>query len=133
MACDGSYAVSRGAWRDGGRAGWFITVWQRQPRGDYKWVLDQGGDASAPVAAPEFIMAKVAECPQPRRGEGATVRAAAAPVEVDWLSGRSTDGTLVWTTGFEPGGAQNGAREFAVRLRTDGAMVEVAQVKVGGG
>jgi len=127
MACDGTYAVTRGAWQDGDRAGWFMTVWQRQARGDYKWVLEQGGDLSVPIAAPEFLTAKVAECPARHGTEDDARTTTPPPLPADWLSGRSADGTLTWTTGLAPDGMRTGARQFAVSLRIDGAMVEVAR------
>lgn len=62
ISCDGSAGATFGAFQGGGD-GWFSTVWQRQKKGGYKWVLDQGGDLAAPLAAPEFLAGKVADCP----------------------------------------------------------------------
>jgi hypothetical protein len=135
IACDGSYAVTRGAWQDGKQAGWFMTVWQRQERGDYRWVLDQGGDLAQPLAAPDFLTAKVAECPARRRDDGKGKPApapASAPAPADWLSGRSADGTLRWTTRLGADGMRTGARQFAVTMQVDGAMAEVARAETGG-
>lgn len=38
---------------DDKRYGWYFTVWQRQPDGDWKWVLDAGVDADPAGAAPQ--------------------------------------------------------------------------------
>ncbi len=51
MSCDGSAGVTFGGYQAGAGYGWFSTVWERQKKkGDYKWVLDQGGDLAAPLA-----------------------------------------------------------------------------------
>lgn len=74
-SCDGSYAVTRGAWQGaGGKFGYFTTLWQRQPKaGDYKWLLDQGNDMALEIAAPEMIAGLVADCRSRQAGgpEGA--------------------------------------------------------------
>ena len=92
-SCDGSFAVTTGeAAYPSGRKGRFLTVWQRQDSGEYRWVLDQGFDSAGGAIDPETILAKVAECrkgPRPdrrvRRGEA-------------WGSGAANDGTLAWST-----------------------------------
>lgn len=73
-SCDGSYAVTRGAWQGTpGNFGYFTTLWQRQPKaGDYKWLLDQGVDMAVEIAAPEMIEGLVADC-RPRQADGAGV------------------------------------------------------------
>lgn len=126
MSCDGSYAVTRGTWQDGDSAGWFFTVWQRQQAGDYRWVLRQTAPLPAPAAAPEFLVAKVAECPvhRVRRDDtpGKAASTASRPAAGgDYTSFHSDDGTLAWSsTGpLRP--------SFAVRLRTDGEVREVAR------
>ena len=138
MACDGSYAVTRGAWQSASASGWFMTVWQRQAKGGYKWVLDQGDALKAPLAAPEFLTAKVADCPaRSHPGDDPAHRPAAprpardAP-PADFTSGHSDDGTLVWATTLGPDGARTGAHHFAVRLRQDGDWREVASADVAG-
>ncbi|MET0587201.1 MAG: hypothetical protein ABWZ75_01660 [Novosphingobium sp.] len=71
-SCDGSYAVTRGAWQGTpGKFGYFTTLWQRQPKkGDYKWLLDQGNDMAVEISAPEMIDGLVADC-RPRQAEQA--------------------------------------------------------------
>ena len=63
MSCDGSLAVTQGAaqWPDG-RPGRFVTAWQRQRDGNYRWVMDEGDFVAAPIPAPDFIRTEVASC-----------------------------------------------------------------------
>ena len=92
-SCDGSFAVTTGeAAYPGGRKGRFLTVWQRQTDGEYRWVLDQGFDSAGGAIDPETIPAKVAECPRGPRPDRRVRRSEA------WGSGASNDGTLVWQT-----------------------------------
>src|SRR5690606_11253908 len=61
IACDGSYGVAEGhATYADGRKGGYVTIWRRQPKGDYKWVLDWNTDA--PAGEPDIIDGKVADC-----------------------------------------------------------------------
>jgi hypothetical protein len=95
-SCDGTLAVTKGAWqRPDGSVGYFTTVWERQRGGDYKWVMDQGDVLAQPLEAPEFVGAAVADC---------------SPAQVNIvpilpgqrLTGRSDDGTLVWEVLVQP-------------------------------
>ncbi|MBX9884504.1 MAG: hypothetical protein K2X68_05990 [Novosphingobium sp.] len=147
MSCDGSAGVTFGGYHAGGDAtaaeGWFSTVWQRQrKKGDYKWVLDQGGELTAPLAGADFITGKVADClprphrdpfadapPKPRRSDPPPPpRPLAGPIPplvavpgADSKDGRSIDGTLAWRSTVLPGGT----REWTVWLWQDGKMNEV--------
>lgn len=100
-SCDGSYAVTRGAWQSPNAGGTFATIWQRQKNGELKWVADMSLTSDGAVAAPEMIAARVAEC---------KVRPAEPPViaatDSDWQTGASTDGTLRWGTGVSSGGGR---------------------------
>ncbi|MDE2596426.1 MAG: hypothetical protein KGL44_06055 [Sphingomonadales bacterium] len=135
MSCDGSYAVTRGAWQRPEVTGYFITVWQRQKDGGYKWVLDQGEGLVQPLPAPDMIRARVADCPERRRGSP-PVRPASAPnprgkgtplpPPIDPLSAASDDGTLRWTTTVDSAGA----REFSLVLTIDGHSGEVLHASV---
>ncbi|MFM9937591.1 MAG: hypothetical protein ACKVOL_15505 [Novosphingobium sp.] len=148
ISCDGSAGVTFGAFHSNGAAqsekGWFSTVWQRQKKGDYKWVLDQGGDLTAPLAGPDFITGKVADCPvRPRRDPLADeppplpkqprnappmqrplpgpIPPLNAAIGADSKDGRSIDGSLVWRSTVLPGGT----RDWIVWMWQDGKMVEV--------
>ena len=94
-SCDGSFAVTTGeaAFPDG-RKSRFLTVWQRQKDGDYRWVIDQGFDSTGGEIDPETIPARVAECVRGNRPSRDVRRGEA------WGSGASNDGTLAWETRF---------------------------------
>jgi hypothetical protein len=135
MSCDGSLAVTKGGWQRPNGVGYFTTVWQRQRNGAYKWVMDQGDDLAQPLAEPEMIGGKVAECQiRPRafgrRGREPTAAMAAVTAtacEGDRCrgGGTSADGTLEYSYTTGPAG-----REFTVRQRQDGAMQEVLRSQV---
>jgi hypothetical protein len=45
ISCDGKLAVNTGGWtQPNGSVGYFTTVWQRQPDGGWKWIVDGGDD-----------------------------------------------------------------------------------------
>ncbi len=108
MSCDGSYGVTRGAWQGPKAAGYFTTVWQRQKDGEFKWVFDQGDPLAAPLAAPEMIAAKVADCSPPRV---AITEPAAGPTD-DRKERSALDGTLTYSTEV----FADGSRQFLVKL-----------------
>jgi hypothetical protein len=65
-SCDGNLAASTGAWqRPDGTTGYFTTIWRRDKKGVWKWVLDHGDALASPRAAPEFLVGKVATCKAP--------------------------------------------------------------------
>jgi hypothetical protein len=130
-SCDGSFAVTRGGWQDGGQSGRFVTLWQRQEDGGYKWVLRLERPLAEPVPAPEMIAAKVAQCPvakaeedrpaPPPTGKPPRKRKPEAPLPLfDPLVGKSGDGTLEWRSGVDT----LGAPYFTFAVKTDGAMPE---------
>ena len=119
MSCDGTYAVSHGAWQNGDTAGEFVTVWQRQKNGDYKWLLDQGGALAQPLPQPEMISGRVATC---RAGVGgASGKSLAALPVADPAAAASGDQTLEWRTEVHP----DGSRTFTARRWTGEAFEEV--------
>ncbi|MBD2842924.1 hypothetical protein [Erythrobacter rubeus] len=109
MSCDGSLAVSLGRYQDPeGIVGDFVTVWERQPDLQYRWVYDVGGpdvpqppprrqfeDGDIVVTAIDAVEGLVATCPRagtaippPPSDSAVGMRAEDAK-----LSG---DGTLRW-------------------------------------
>jgi hypothetical protein len=57
MSCDGAVAVSQGRLREpDGTVGNFVTVWERQPDGQYRYVFDVGG-ADVPQPPPKAEVA----------------------------------------------------------------------------
>jgi hypothetical protein len=133
-SCDGSLAVTKGAWqRPDGSVGYFTTVWARQQKkkDGYRWLLDQGDTLAEPLAAPEMIEGKVADCPRSRPDGSfdaelaAWEREAVAGGAVAG-SGMSADQTLAYRFSV----ASSGAREITVFLAKDGQMQEVLNSKV---
>ena len=130
-SCDGSLAVTRGAWqRADGSTGYFTTVWQRQKNLQYKWVLDQGEALPMPLDAPEMIAAKVADCPAGYRPERAPkpkdFKGSLLPLDPAHRAGRSLDGTLGWDVTVMP----DGARRFVVTMTSEGKPVTVQDLQV---
>jgi len=100
MSCDGSLAVSQGAWQAAnGNTGKFYTIWQRQnatqkerQRGeDWKWVFDHGFAVDKPLEEPDFVETKVASC-DPVRVIGVPPKLIGATREM----GDSRDKSLQW-------------------------------------
>ncbi len=109
-SCDGSLAVTTGAFAEpGGAEGAFNTVWRRQRDGEYRWVFDFGYPQDRAPAKPERIAAQVADCAAPD--------AAALPADAQ----RSVDGTLAWR--FETDAA--GVRRMTAWIARDGAFAQV--------
>jgi hypothetical protein len=130
-SCDGSLAVTRGAWQaPDGTTGYFTTVWQRQKDGKYKWLVDQGDALPMPMDPPEMIVAKVADCPAGYRpGRGPKVqdfKGKLPPLDPSHLAGQSLDGTLGWDVTVSP----DGARRFVVTVTSDGKPTTVQDIQV---
>jgi hypothetical protein len=128
-SCDGSLAVTRGAWQNGDKSGYFTTVWQRQKNGRYKWVLDQGDELPMPLDAPDMIVSKVADCPpgyNSRRGPKVQDFKGKLPaLDPARRTGQSVDGTLGWEATTSP----DGARRFVVSMQVDGQRVTVQDLQ----
>lgn len=121
-SCDGSYAVTRGAWQRPGSAGSFVTVWQRQKDGKYKWLLDMSlADERAP-AAPDMVSGKAADCGKDpvqqaalavdRAARQAATAAFAASGMKDTALGGSDDATLSWQSRTVPGSERHVSVQF---------------------
>lgn len=122
MSCDAKLAVSTGRFRDpDGIVGNFITVWQRQPEGEYHWVYDSGtpDDPQPPpravpeegdivVTAMDSVRGHVADC-----GKREEPRPA---LPLESASGVSPDGTLAYR--WEHVG--EGERKFTAYWLADG-------------
>jgi hypothetical protein len=111
MSCDGALAVSQGRYRDpDGKVGNFVTVWERQGDGEYRYVFDVGGD-DVPQPPPrkeleaqpgdivvtelDAIQGLVATCP---RAGNPVLPPPAIPLGEDGKTDAklSRDGTLRW-------------------------------------
>lgn len=102
MSCDARLAISTGRFVDPtGIVGNFITVWERQSDGEYRWVYDAGAadDPQPParekpepgdiiVTAMDAVKGNVTDCAK---------RDAPVPASpLENASGVSPDGTLAW-------------------------------------
>jgi hypothetical protein len=124
-SCDGSLAVTKGAWqRADGSTGYFTTVWQRQRNERYKWTMDQGDALPQPLPAPEMIGAMVADCAG--RADPVTMPLAQGSTRRE---GRSEDGSLYWSVVV----GEDGGRRVLVKLWQDGEMKDVVQETVAAG
>ena len=119
MSCDAALAVTAGALPDHSTS---LTVWQRQKKGAYQWVLHLDGLVSdlRPVAAPagdameaEMIGASVADCQARGRHAAAGPVVGEAAVAPAGDGGAAPDGTLAWAYG---------ERRFSLRMKREGAM-----------
>lgn len=127
MACDGATAVSQGRYRDpAGKVGTFVTVWERQPDGAYRYVYDVAGDdvpqpAPRPaveegdyvVTAIDAVEGLVATCP--RAGSGTTPPPPPTPdVGAGGKAGAalSKDRTLRWRWEHRADGTRGVAADY---------------------
>ncbi|SNS60045.1 hypothetical protein SAMN06295912_11029 [Sphingomonas laterariae] len=104
-SCDRSLAISTGPWRrDGGKAhGSFTTVWQRQPGGDHKWLLDHGRDTPRPLAAGEKAKRRDASCRNlAARKNEIHGFAVAGPVRLSTLTANAAPDLIVQEDGRMP-------------------------------
>lgn len=115
VSCDGRLAVNTGPWLRAHqrRQGTFVTVWERQPGGGWRWLLDDGRDVETPLPAGEEPVVRRASC------EGTPPHGAA---EADpGRSGASPDGTLRWTVNV----GADGSRRLAAFLYDGNGMEQV--------
>ena len=124
-SCDGGTVISFGRFADPERTfGYFVTVWERQADGDYRYVYDFGwpdaeltaaerarlaNEADEPeggilVEAFSMIKAEVAECPR----DAAIPARESASVAAGTVIGpyASRDGTLAWHWEQHPDGTR---------------------------
>lgn len=116
-SCDGSYAVTRGGWTSSNASGSFATIWQRQGNGMLKWIADMSLTSEGPVAAPDMIAARVADCKVPPPPAPMEMLAMGA----DRVVGAASDGTLRWSTSV----AADGSRTVSVLLWSGGTFEQV--------
>lgn len=125
MSCDGALAVSQGRYRDpDGKVGNFVTVWERQPDGDYRYVFDAGGDdvpqppprkpvedGDIVVTAIDSVQAYIGSCP---RGGSAPLPPPAIAVGDDGKADArlSRDGTLRWRWEHRADGTRFAAADY---------------------
>lgn len=126
MSCDGGYAVSRGAWTRGRASGEYLAVWQRQKKGEWKWLVREEAPAADVGEAPEMISGQVAECSGLSRrrpsGETGSPEAAAVP---DPANAVSRDRSLKWNIAVGP----DCSRTIAIEAWSGTAFAPVYRVR----
>ena len=128
-SCDGTIAATRGAWqRPDGSHGFFTTIWQRQDRGVYRWVLDHGDSTDEPLAAPEMIAATTADCGG-TPATGSDLPMFASGKIQPFASKASDDHTLLWSYNTTP----DGSREVIAMLWNGTEYEMVVEDRIGEG
>lgn len=115
VSCDGNLAASTGGWkRPDGSVGYFTTIWQRDKKGEWKWIMDHGDTLASAREAPEFLIGKVATCKRGRAGD--SPRPAAPPPGRKAAKGETPpaprDESLSWNADV----AADGSRRVTVRM-----------------
>ena len=125
MSCDGGYAVSRGAWTRGSASGEYLAVWERQKKGEWKWLVREEAPAADLGEAPEMISGQVAECsglPRRRPMEAGVPEAATLP---DPANAVSRDQSLKWNIA----GGPDCSRIISVQAWKGTAFTPVYQIR----
>ncbi|MGK2911639.1 MAG: hypothetical protein ACSLE1_17825 [Sphingobium sp.] len=116
MSCDGSVGVSTGSWQQpDGSIGFFTTIWRRDNKGRWRWVLDHGDTLKTARPAADFITTRLATCPRDRRPEPPAV-AGIAPIPTPGI-GASDDDSLKWRTEVRA----DKSRRVTISLLSNGA------------
>ena len=130
LSCDGRLALSRGRLKTpGGMVGTFVTVWERQRDGEYRWIYDTGApDDPQPaparedepsedlivVGALETVQGHVADCV--RGPDAVKPEPVSLPDGAAAAGGLSPDRTLQWKA-IDNG---DGTRRVVANILEDG-------------
>lgn len=121
VSCDGLLAASTGNWkRPDGSVGYFTTLWRRDKKGRWQWILDHGDRLATEREAPEFLTGKVATCKRGARPEGPPPAKGEAPPVPQ-------DDSLIWSADV----ATDGSRRVTVRMWNGTGYDVVIDDKVG--
>ena len=128
ISCDGSFGVVEGGLTAKGESSRFASVWQRQQKGGYKWLIRQRIGIPGPAAEPDMLSATVADCDArqrpkgdgspPETGRSRQQKPPEAPPLANAQSDWSSDRTLYWQSGEDA----SGTPWLLVKIRKDGAM-----------
>ncbi|WP_176597539.1 MULTISPECIES: hypothetical protein [Sphingobium] len=128
VSCDGNLAASTGNWkRPDGSVGYFTTLWQRDKKGDWKWILDHGDKLAVARDAPEFLTGKVATCK--RRGPGGEEAPPRGKPGKGETPPMPRDESLTWSADV----ATDGSRRVTVRMWNGSDYETVIDDKVAAG
>ncbi|APL94884.1 hypothetical protein EWH08_11480 [Sphingobium indicum] len=115
VSCDGNLAASTGGWkRPDGSVGYFTTIWQRDRKGEWKWIMDHGDTLASAREAPEFLIGKVATCKRPRAGEAP--RPASPPPGRKAAKGEMQTAPRDESLSWNAEAAADGSRRVTVRM-----------------
>jgi len=128
-SCDGTLAVTRGAWQIGqSRNGQYLTVWRRQESGEYRWVQTQADTTDEPLVAPDMVQTEVAYCSTGAEETPLVIQAVNASAQDPRMKGAgqfydnsSRDNSLFLNMFAE----QDMARHWALYIARDGQLEEV--------
>ncbi|WP_159977275.1 MULTISPECIES: hypothetical protein [unclassified Novosphingobium] len=133
MSCDGTVGVTKGGWQQpDGKTGYFTTIWKRQKKGNFRWILDQGDTLAQPLVEPDMLSASVADCDRRHQGphpEGTIVVEEKSGMVRPKGSGESDDGTLKWTYTVAP----DNSRTVAVSMLKGGEQRQVFSLDIAAG
>ncbi|MDI1295177.1 MAG: hypothetical protein PSY12_04725 [bacterium] len=129
VACGGDLAASTGNWQGAdGAVGYFTTLWRRDKKGRWQWIMDHGDTLATARAAPEFLIGKVATCKTDGRAD-----APPPPLPAGQKRGKGDmppaprDESLIWSADVAP----DGSRRVAVQMWDGTAYQTVIDDKVG--
>ena len=122
VSCDGRLAASTGNWkRPDGSVGYFTTIWRRDKKGRWQWILDHGDTLATPRPASDILSGKVATCKRATRPDG--------PPAKDGKDAPPADDSLLWTAEVAP----DKSRRVTVRMWTGAAYETVIDDNVKAG
>ncbi len=63
VSCDGRLAAATGSWQGAdGAQGYFTTIWRRNAKREWQWVLDHSAPLAVPRDPPDYAEGHVASC-----------------------------------------------------------------------
>lgn len=83
VSCDGRLGASTGGWQGpDGAQGYFTTIWQRNKKGEWKWIFDHWDRLATPRETTDILEGHVASCKGLKGppGPGAVDDGASAPL-----------------------------------------------------
>ena len=132
VSCDGNLAASTGNWKQpDGSVGYFTTIWRRDKKGEWKWIMDHGDTLAVAREAPEFLTGKVAACKRSRGVEDS--RPVGPPPGgkpgKGGMPSMPDDDSLTWSADV----ATDGSRRVTVRMWNGADYETVIDNKVAAG